>query len=131
MTTLYFRYIDGDTVNLLFTPETSPTRAIEELMLQEILVHVEQSGVYKSELASEAEGFPRKMNLIKIADHDQSVALVHLQTTESGEVIVENARLEIAQHQQEEVVMKQLASVAAKQAQQLPPNSYEWVLLAL
>lgn len=131
MTTLYFRYIDGDTVNLLFTPETSPIRAIEELMLQEILVHVEQSGVYKSELASEAEGFPRKMNLIKIADHDQSVALVHLQTTESGEVIVENARLEIAQHQQEEVVMKQLASVAAKQAQQLPPNSDEWVLLAL
>lgn len=100
-------------------------------MLQELQSKVNEPGVYKAEMSSENEGFPRRLSLIKIADHEQSVAMVHLQTTESGQVIVETARLEHGPQHTHEDAMKLLASVAAKQAQELPPNSDEWVFLTL
>ncbi len=131
MNTLYFRHPPNGHSTLLFTSAESPTRPVEELMLQEIQSKVKEPGVYKAEMSSENDGFPRSLSLIKIADHEQSVAMVHLQTTESGQVIVETARLEHGQQHKPEEAMKLLASVAARQAQQLPPNSDEWVFFAL
>jgi hypothetical protein len=129
MLNLYFRKLEREEPRLLFTSEEVNTAFAELLLMRELATQIDDTGVFRALIYKTDEQI--EASLERVADAQQSVGLLLVNKSSDGNIEVEKAYIDCADPQTEDRDTRALASVAAKQAQDIPTDEPTWLFLAV
>lgn len=126
---LYARKVQDEPLHQIFVTAEYLGAEVVELILAAVEPKVEEEGVYFIDFQRHADA--TQVELEKVAESDQAIALVYATKSDEGDVDVEDAMIEPLQAALDENVMEVLASAVANQLDSMQDGVSAWIFLTL